>query len=644
MWGKVWRRFASTSIAERLGALFLISNTATLLLAVTGFLIILIVNSLTSYVQELRSITLLLASTSRAAVAFADPAAAERTLGALRERRNISSAYILDKRNGLFTQYGVPPESIGAQSASEDKLFWSWETLTVREAIVLDGERIGSIILVAKLSPLYHQLLLIFGITVLVGSIVAFTNRGFLRLVQRQVVAPIQNLQLLAQTVSVTKDFSQRLQATHDFEINELIHAFNHMLAQLEERDRMLVLAKERAESADLAKSMFVASMSHEFRTPLHAILGMTSEALTTNLSDEQRELIETVRTAGDSLLSLINDVLDLSRIEAGKLVLNPQIFELREFVAKTIGMFQHLYTKQQLSLSYSIDPSCPAWVLADSGRLSQILINFLGNAAKFTPSGGAVVVSVKNRAQLEKGSFQLHWSVSDTGIGIPSDKISSIFDSFSQVQRPGKVTQGTGLGLSIVERLVKLMGGWVWVDSVVDKGSVFHFVIDVQVPKEGEVNAAAKRTASEAESSPAARPQISRRILVVEDNPVNQKLAVRILERGGYSVCTAQHGAECLKILQTQKVDLILMDVSMPVMDGLEASRAIRLLEQTTGEHVPIVALTASVTPEDADSCIDAGMDAFLMKPLSRERLLKTLEDLLANEGGVDTEKGRRP
>jgi PAS domain S-box-containing protein len=393
--------------------------------------------------------------------------------------------------------------------------------------------------------------------------------------------------------------------------------------------------AKAAAESASQTKSDFLASMSHEIRTPMHAIIGVADLLAKTPLSPEQNKYVQIFRRAGDNLLNLINDILDLSKVEASQLELERTGFSLNDLLEKVREMVAVRAHEKGLALVCEIAPEVPRDLVGDPTRLRQVLLNLMGNAIKFTECGEVALRVTSDADSTASGS--LRFTISDTGIGIPSEKLGAVFERFTQAD--SSTTRrygGSGLGLTISKRLVELMGGCIRVESHVDKGSVFSFTVPL------EMLAGATPRAAVSVSVDPEPPLPALHILLVEDSPDNRTITVAFLQDTPYRVEIAENGAIAYEKFTVGHYDLILMDRQMPVMDGLSATRAIRVWEQTNHRPpTPIIALTASALKEDQEKCVAAGCTAYLTKPIKQEVLLQAIKEhsigapLSSKEGG---------
>jgi signal transduction histidine kinase/CheY-like chemotaxis protein len=391
------------------------------------------------------------------------------------------------------------------------------------------------------------------------------------------------------------------------------------LVRQLEDKSRLLEDARVRSEDANRAKGEFLANVSHEIRTPLSAVIGMAQHMLD---SGANNDMLRRIVSSADGLMAIIGDILDFSKIESRKLTLDKEPFSLRHTLSDAVETLRVRAADKSLALELDVLGEVPDVLVGDAMRLRQVLINLLGNAIKFTDYG-----EVRLRVGIASeppGEICLHFAVIDTGIGIPREKQEVVFNAFAQADgSSARRYGGTGLGLSISARLVELMGGDIWVESSAGQGSAFRFTAMFGL-SEGSVRPAPPPQAS-------AGPRRPLSVLVVEDEDVHRELVAALLLGRGHRVITAKNGREALLELSRHKVDIALMDLQMPELDGMQAASTIREWERSTGGHLPIVAMTASALADDPDKCLAAGMDRFVTKPIGRDLLFTVVEEMSA-------------
>ena len=631
------------TIQRKLLSLAAFSVTLALVLACSVFAVFGVVSLHDAKWQQIRSQAHILALNSAAAVEFADDVQADRLLAVLRDQPSITHA-------ALYSDSG---ELIGAYPSRREVSVHLAKTTTVpagnyvyEQPIANDGNVIGHLKILVDLTTVRQAIWKYALLTLLVGLGSFIVAISFAIVLQRGIVRPIDHLARVARQIANDGNYGLRVAGTVDGELGDLYRAFNCMLNQLQsskqelqeandhlerrvaERTAELARACEAAMAASRAKSEFLANMSHEIRTPLNSIMGY-ADLLGNGWVDspeEREEMISAVHCSGKHLLTVIDDILDLSKIESGRLELDTNSVSPQQIIADVLSLMQASYREKNLSLDCQWQGLIPETITTDAPRLRQILINLLGNARKFTPSGG---VKLMVEMVQQSASWQLRVDVKDTGIGIPREMHEKVFEPF--VQADTTVTRrfgGSGLGLSISRRLARMMGGDLTLTSEPALGSTFALSIDagdLRNVRFLDCNATGESTSRE--TLPAQRnstPQFQGlRALVVDDVIANQKLIALILTRGGASLTLASNGQEACDLVVSQPFDVILLDMQMPIMDGYEAARKLRLAGITT----PIVALTANAMKGDREKCLEAGCTDFISKPINKDELLERMQ-----------------
>jgi len=648
-----------------------------MILSVVGFVLLAIslvhtVNGVISYhldtTDRLSNLARIIAINSTAALSFGDPDNANELLHSLIVEKDIQAAFIFDEHGTAFASYTAVPDTLEPMldqatltehrnNGTGISSYSSFYYLDVISDISLDGTILGHIHIRASLIPMYvHQLislailLVVMGLALLLA--VALSGR-FLKAVSEPIQALIDGMD----RVSEKHDFDLRVPVTGDDELSHLSKGFNEMLHEIESREielsdyrkrleekvlmrtSELQLATEKAKKANAAKSRFLANMSHEIRTPMNGVIGMLRMLNKAKLDKKENHYLANAILASDDLLALLNNILDFSKIEADSVQLETIETEFQPLLETAFSALVSTAHEKGVALTLNTE-HIPSTLLLDPTRFRQILVNLAGNAVKFTQHG-SVTISLSFTPSSEKDSINshgdLHVSVTDTGIGMSPEQIKVIFHPFSQAdESTTRKYGGTGLGINIAKSLVEAMGGHLHVRSTPGQGSCFSFTIPTRsrsLKYSTRLNVdLITRPHMQAEKTGHHNQFDDRVILVAEDNPLNQLVAQSILEELGIKVEIANHGLEAIELWQKRHFDMILMDMHMPEMDGLEATRRIRGDEKKNGSlATPIIALTANNLKEDVDHCISVGMNDFLGKPFKDKQLLELLNKHLS-------------
>jgi signal transduction histidine kinase/HPt (histidine-containing phosphotransfer) domain-containing protein len=650
------------SVRLKMLLMILVANFFTLLVAGSAILYHDVKENRAKTATELLALANILAEGSSTALEFDDAKVANENLAQLHANQNIVAAAIYTAQGTLFAYYHrdhQPNKDIPASPALEGYQF-NGPDLTVYKPIRKNATVLGTIFIKEsyELSSWLNDYLNILGL-VLLGSL--FLGLLISSRLRRWVSDPIEAVSSVARNVMEHRNYQLRATKSTEDEIGQLTDAFNGMLqtleyeirertiaeqeirslnADLEQRvtdrtaelratNQELLTRTDEAEKANRAKASFLANMSHEIRTPMNAIIGFADVVLQDNrLSPQSTEHLRIIVRSAKSLMGIINDILDVSKLESGKFALEAVPFHLPNALADALKLMDHQANDKGLKVFFDYQADLPIRFIGDPTRLRQVVLNLVGNAIKFTEKGN---IKVSVQPWSEPG--MLHFSVADTGIGMTPEQSSKIFDSFSQAD--SSTTRrygGTGLGTAISKQITEIMGGKIWVESEAGKGSTFHFT--VRIPEAHSAESCLFEVGSSITDG-----YISPRtfnVLMAEDIDANATLAMLRLKQQGHQVEWRRNGAQTIDAYLSGHYDLILMDVMMPEMDGLEATEKIRSLEKESGKHIPIFALTASVMREDYDKCVTAGMDSILGKPIDFNELLSAMERIVPEGAGI--------
>jgi signal transduction histidine kinase/AmiR/NasT family two-component response regulator len=563
--------------------------------------------------------------------AYADPAAAAhlrpRLHGLLSE---VDAAYLMDARGALFARIGAP-DLPGPEAAARAGL------VGVVAPVVLDGRRVGELHVYSAPKPigalLPRYLALVGALLVAAVGLSLLLGRWF----AGRLTEPVNRLSQAMREVADSGDFSQRVERTDDDELGRLNDAFNDLVAKLHVKDRdlrqtmvELVAARDAADAANSQKSQFLANMSHEIRTPLNGLLAMTQVMALDDLGPVQHDRLEVIRASGQALLAILNDVLDVSKIEAGKLELEIGDFDVEAVAGGVYAGFVAVAEKKGLALALEVADDARDLRAGDAQRLRQILSNLVANALKFTHRGE---VRIRVRGEGRDGGEGLRLAVSDTGIGIAPEIRPLLFQKFSQADSSTtRKFGGTGLGLAICQELCALMGGRIWLESEAGAGSTFHVALPLaRVKARAAAPTPAQAADADADEAPPAEAPLLK-VLAAEDNPTNQLVLKTIMGIFGVDLTLVGNGREAVEAWGAGTFDLILMDIQMPEMDGLAATRAIRAAEaEAARPRIPIIALSAHAMTHQVREYLEAGIDLHVPKPIELPRLQAALETVMA-------------